>query len=324
MLCFADCLGALVIPFGRDAGSKVRPALKLPAYTVDVEWVVSPFVAGRLGEERSCGCEVADCTSLDLPVLSPDEEELARQKARLADLEDELADRELALATRRRELADFQTRYLGVVGVRMAELDQLEAQIAAILAARERSPEADVRAERAYEQARESAEALGDDPDALRQAAAEAPREIPEDLKKLFRKVAKAVHPDHAANDEERPLRERAMAEANAAYAAGDVDRLKAILADWENRPEAVSGDGTGAELVRVIRAIAAVEARLATVAAEFNACATGSLWRLYEDALTAEAEGRDLLQELAEELESRIVEARRRIAQLRGAQEAQ
>lgn len=260
---------------------------------------------------------MTDGTTLDFPVLRPEEEELARLRARLADLQDELADRELDLATRRRELTDFQTRYLVIVGTRLAELDQREAQIAALLAARQPSPEAEREAEASAARARESAEALGDDPDALRQAAAEAPREIPEDLKKLFRKVAKAVHPDYAADDDERPLRERAMAEANAAYETGDVDRLKAILADWENRPEAVPGEGTGAELVRVIRAVAAVEARIAELAAEIASCGEGSLAALFAQAQEAHAEGRDLLEEMAGDVESRLAAATLRLHEL-------
>ncbi len=260
---------------------------------------------------------MADGTTLDAPLLRPEDEELARLRSRLADLQDELADRELDLATRRRELADFQMRYLAIVGVRLAELDQLEARIAALLAARDPSPEAEREAEASATRARESAEALGDDPDALRQAAAETPQMIPEDLKKLYRKVAKAVHPDYAADDDERPLRERAMAEANAAYESGDVDRLKAILADWENRPEAVPGEGTGAELVRVIRAIAAVEARLAEVAAELTSLAETSLAALFAKAQNAEADGCDLLQEMAEDVDRRIADARIRLRTL-------
>ena len=255
-------------------------------------------------------------------MLRPEEEELARLQARLADLEEELADRELDLATRRRELLDFQTRYLAIVGTRLAELDQLEAQIAVLLAAREPSPEAEHEAETSAARARESAEALGDDPDALRQAAAEAPREIPEELKKLYRQVAKAVHPDYAADDDERPLRERAMAEANAAYEVGDVERLKAILENWESRPEAVSGDGTGADLVRAIRAAAVVEARLAELAAELASCAEGSLAELHDNASAAQAEGRDLLQEMVDDLDGRISAARRRLEELSIVQE--
>lgn len=252
----------------------------------------------------------------------PEEEELARLRAHLAELQEELADRELDLATRRRELLDFQTRYLAIVGTRLAELDQLEAQIAALLAAQAPSPEAEREAEASAERARESAEALGDDPDALRRAAEEPKLEIPEDLKKLYRTVAKTVHPDYAVDDEDRALRERAMAEANAAYESGDAERLKAILEDWESRPEAVSGDGTGAELVRVIRAVSAVEARLSELTAELTVCTEGSLAELYDEASAAQTEGRDLLREMAEDLDVRVSAARRRIEELSLVQE--
>jgi len=261
---------------------------------------------------------MADRAEVGFRSLRPEEEELARLRAKLASLKDELADRELELATRRRELLDFQLRYLAIVGTRFAELDRLLAEIAALEAARAPSAEAQRQAEASAEQARESAEALGDDPDALRQAAEEPKLEISEDLKKLYRKVAKAVHPDYATDDDDRALRERAMAEANTAYEAGDVQRLRAILEDWENSPDAVTGDGTGADLVRVIRAIAAVEARLAALVSELATCAEGSLAELADEAMTAEAEGRDLLRDMADEVERRIDAARRKLADLR------
>ena len=164
---------------------------------------------------------MTDATQAGFRTRKPEEEELARLRSKLDGLKDELADRELELATRRRILLDFQRRYLAVVGIKLAELDRLVAEIAALEALRAPSPEAERQAGASAQRARESAEALGDDPDALRQAAEEPKREIPEDLKRLYRKAAKAVHPDYAADEEDRVLRERAMAEANAAYEAG-------------------------------------------------------------------------------------------------------
>ena len=141
--------------------------------------------------------------------------------------------------------------------------------------------------------------------------------EIPEDLKKLYRKVAKAVHPDYAGDEEDRVLRERAMAEANAAYETGDAERLKSILEEWENSPDAVSGEGPGADLVRVIRAVAAIEARLVALAGELASLAEGSLAALYDQYTAAEADGRDLLQAMAAEVDNRIAVAHRRLEEL-------
>jgi len=260
---------------------------------------------------------LTDGTTVGFRTHRPEDEELARLRARLAALKDELADRELELATHRRELLDFQLRYLAIVGTRFAELDRLVAEITALEAARAPSPEAECHAKASAERARESAEALGDDPHALQQAAEESKLEIPEDLKKLYRKVAKAVHPDYASDDGDRARRERAMAEANAAYEAGNAERLTSILEDWESSPDAVSGDGTGADLVRVIRAIAAVEARLTALVDEIATITEGSLAELYEEATAAEATGRNLLQELADDVDARIAAARRRLEEL-------
>jgi len=265
---------------------------------------------------------VTDGKTVGSPRQPPEEEELARLEARLAGLEEELADRELELATILRELRDFELRFLAIVGTRQAELDRLEARIAALLAVRDPSLEAEQSAAASAEQARQSAEELGDDPEALAQAASEPQREIPEDLKKLFRQVAKSVHPDLAADDADRVLRERQMVAANAAYVAGDVQQLRALLDDWQSRPEAVRGDDTGAQLVRALRRIAAVEKRLADLAAEIAACDEGSLAQLHAQAQAAQAEGRDLLQEMAAEVECRIAAATLRLRELADATE--
>ena len=61
---------------------------------------------------------------------TPEERELAAKNADLAALEIQLAQRELDVATLRVELHGFEQRYLRTVGVKFAEIDDLEAQIA--------------------------------------------------------------------------------------------------------------------------------------------------------------------------------------------------
>jgi hypothetical protein len=57
---------------------------------------------------------------------TPEERELKTKKAVLAALETELAQRKLDLATLRLELHAFEQRYLRIVGVKFAEIDELE------------------------------------------------------------------------------------------------------------------------------------------------------------------------------------------------------
>src|SRR5260370_11996395 len=63
-------------------------------------------------------------------MLTPEEEELARKKTMLAELEAQLADRELELASLLADLVHFEKRYLQTVGRRYAILDELKAKIA--------------------------------------------------------------------------------------------------------------------------------------------------------------------------------------------------
>ena len=72
-----------------------------------------------------------------------------------------------------------------------------------------------------------------------------------------------------------------------------------------------MTGDGPGAELVRVIRKIAQVEKRLKTIAAEMDQLGQGQLFKLKQQVEEAQANGRDLLKELAERLDREIDQAR-------------
>src|SRR5437660_2672494 len=120
---------------------------------------------------------------------TPEEQELEKKKVELASLEADLIQRELDLAALHAELAEFEGRYLRTVGVLYAELDEIEAQIAEAQA--RRTPNdlgAQEQAARARAQAQESFQST--------RAIAEPKFKPTESLKKLFREVAKRIHPD--------------------------------------------------------------------------------------------------------------------------------
>jgi len=243
---------------------------------------------------------------------TPEEEELARKRAELDALEAELAERELDLATLLSELHRFDLHYLHVVGARYAELDELQAQIAE---ARARQTSDDPRARQQATDARARAEESAET--AAKGRAAEPRFQPSERLRKLFREVARRVHPDLANNDGERARRTRLMAEANGAYEKGDEARLEAILREWETSPESVAGEGPGAELVRVIRKIAQVHARLEAIDAEVARLKDSPLWTLKAKVEDAEGEGRDLLTEMVTALDQQLSDAREVLARV-------
>lgn len=245
-------------------------------------------------------------------VQTPEERELARKQADIDRLSAQLADRELELATLRAELTAFQIRYLRAVGPCYRELDDLEARLAEL---RARQSPHDSAARRQAKEARARAE---DSREQVEEAAREPEPVIPTaELKALYRKAAARIHPDRADNDADRDYRNEAMAALNAAYRDGDLARIEALLHDYEQRPEAITGEDVGAKLIRLIRQVAQLEQRLATTEEEIAALRASELYQLQQQIQAEEAQGRDPLGQLAAQLQRQIKTARRTLAQL-------
>lgn len=245
--------------------------------------------------------------------LSPEQRELDAKKVELATLEVKLVQQELDLTTLRAELRTFEAQYVRIVGAKFAARDELEAQVAEVIA-RQRPQDftagrtaADARA-----RARESAEAavLPDHLPAISQ-----PFSPTDDLKRLYREIAKLVHPDLTTDDRERERRTRMMAAANQAFANGDKRELERILEEWETSPEFVPGEGIGPELVRTIRKLHQANQRLGQIDEELSALRHTDLYQLKERCDVAQSAGRDLLADMAEHLDAEIAELTARLA---------
>jgi hypothetical protein len=249
-------------------------------------------------------------------LMTPEEEELERKKASLAELEATLADRELELASFLADLVHFEKHYLQTVGRRYAILDELRAKIAEVRA-RQNPQEQDVgeQARRARAKARESAQAIGEGkPEDSDDTISGSNRS--ETLRNLFRQAAKLLHPDLTLDGEEKKKRHRLMGEINEAYARGDEERIRAILRDWHASPENVQGDGPGTELVRVIRKIAQVEKRLKAIAAEMEQLRHSELFKLKQQVEEAHKNQREVLKELGLRIDIEIEQARQELQQ--------
>jgi DNA repair exonuclease SbcCD ATPase subunit len=238
--------------------------------------------------------------------LSPEEEELAAKREELARLESQLADQELSLASLKAEMAAFEGLYLRRVGVLYAELDEWNARLAELRAEQTGTPEAQAEAAEARAQAEEAHSAAHGE-------AAEVQPFLPTaDLKKLYREAAKRVHPDTATDDADRVRRERLMKEVNAAYAVGDEDALRRILADLDASPDAVQGAGVGADLIRVLRQLKQLRNRIAAIEQELAALQGSEIALLYQDVERGRQKGRDLLAEMAATVSEKINRAKR------------
>ena len=241
---------------------------------------------------------------------TPEEEHLAEQERLLAELTEELAAREAEFATDGVEFARFRLEYLRRFAPLYAEVDRLEAEIARRLAQQEPIVDRMTEADSAEQRAQDSERILHDAREDAGPAweAEEEPRRAPEpELRDLFRQAAKKLHPDLAASEEERARRTASMAALNAAYERGNAEAIRRILADEAARPEVVKGDGVAARLVRVLRSIAQVRARLAEMERHSAALAADPMHALFAEVREAWLAGGDPLAEDEAELRARI-----------------
>lgn len=249
--------------------------------------------------------------------LGPDEEELLQKYAELAQLESELAESELNLATLLADLHAFEQQYVRRTGAAYAQLDELKARIAEALAGRSQDAQAKAEAEEARRRAQESKETsdrvagLGESPFVYRS----------DELKALYRAVARKIHPDLGKDDADRERRTRLMAEANRAYEAGDEARLAAILAGWEDSPDSFDGADIAAQLARVVKRIAQVRARLDAISREVASVQERTLWQLKEKVEAAREQGRDLIQEIVDIVSEQIARERQRLNDVQAGQ---
>lgn len=230
----------------------------------------------------------------------------------LATREAELVRRERDLSALKLDLQRLQSRYLDEVGALYAELSTLEAAVA----------DAEIRAGLRPPPGVHTHDEVGGDAAAAGAGADDAPwaggcstRAAPtDDLRRMFRDVAKAVHPDLALDEPARYRRHSLMAEANRAYAERDEDRLRLILRAWESSPEAVIGDDPGAHRARGERRRAQIDARLLAIETELADLHGSAIWRLKGKIDDARAKGWDLFAEMVLQVKGEIGRARARL----------
>lgn len=243
-------------------------------------------------------------------ILSPQAEELQARRRELADLRRTLADKELELSTENAQLHLFERRYQNVVGQMYAELDQVKAQVLGL--ASKLFPKAEnfrEEAESAREQAREFKE---ESPEV------EKPRKEfnpPENLKKLFRRVAKRIHPDLASSATERERRHELMTKLNQAYDSLDEEAIRAIMVEWEEPIHEKLE--LGEQLVLVVSQIARLRKRLHEISDELEDLTLTEMFQLKKNIESAELEGRDLLQEISDDIEEKIKKTKTQIRDL-------
>lgn len=248
--------------------------------------------------------------------LTPEEEELDKRRAEVAALSATLAEKEQELEDLRIALSRFNSRYLEKVGRKYAELDEVLAKVAEAEARRKPQDKAAAQeATTARAKASETAAELRGQ--LAREREISGPDEATDECKRLYRKIATIIHPDKSTDETSREVRTRLMAELNEAYAQRDVNRMREILREWDSSPDTVTGDGAGADLVRVIRTLAQIRRRIARIEEETRQVKASDVFGLMDDERKAREAGRDLLAEMATAVQSRVDQAKQQLSAL-------
>jgi hypothetical protein len=236
-------------------------------------------------------------------------------KALIAQLEGEVVEAEVRLAEELTAVNAFEFKLRAGVRQLMNRLDELAAQIA------------DLR-----KQLRHHYDfAFGDDGDWSYQHVEEAFHEprldyndyryhnsIPEpqdgrldedqaaELKHLYRQLARRFHPDMGVGADDRLYRTQLMMAINAAYAAGDLERLKELALEPDLTDlDAIANDEQLIDFL--LRELARLQRRLAEIKDELVSVHAKKHYRLMQQAHRAEEKGQDWLAEMKAQLQEEI-----------------
>ncbi|MEP7310652.1 MAG: hypothetical protein ABJA98_34550 [Acidobacteriota bacterium] len=225
-------------------------------------------------------------------------------RSRLAEREAILGARDAEVARVKSDLDAFRIKYRQQVGLLHEQLDRLELEIA----------------EAELDELSRRLKIAGGDPTVPPAGAQPAPppRYTSDVVRKLFRDVAKAIHPDLARDELARDRRHALMVAANRAYALGDEEELRLILQAWERSPEAVQGSHPEAMRLRLVRRIAQIDEQLEMLVSDLSALKDSPSWKLKAMVDEAAAKGKDLVREMVARLKRDILVATNRLDAMR------
>lgn len=239
---------------------------------------------------------------------------LAEKHAELEMLTNLKAEKERAFEDLNLSIEQFRQRYSSEVGQKQAELNRLNAELEKLIA--RKTPNifnVNPKSSGIEPQVECSAE--------QNEAASIEPEVVPshkisdlKEVKKVYRKIASVIHPDKCTDSRARALRTKLMVELNDAYAQKDTVAMQRILEKWEETPEAVAGESTDAELVRIHRSIEQMKKRIMEIEKEISRIRTSEIYRLMVKVQKEDRVGRDSFTEISMSIDAKIQDVKNRL----------
>lgn len=144
----------------------------------------------------------------------------------------------------------------------------------------------------------------------------EAPSPERSNLRALYRELAKRFHPDLTTDPEQKMWREGVMAEINAAYQSKDLAALRA-LQDRSDRPPPPVDKTSEEQTIEMQAEVIRLDGVIAKLQRQLNELAASELVQLQLSVSMAKQSGRDLLAEIARDLEREIAQVKVELATL-------
>ena len=127
-----------------------------------------------------------------------------------------------------------------------------------------------------------------------------------EQIKKLFRELARRFHPDLTSDPEEKKWREDVMTRVNQAYSNRDLKALRA-LAEQPDRPVAAPNQTKDQEIASLKSELKRLDGVIADLKARINHLEESPAWLLKMEARLKRRSGADLLTELEARIREQI-----------------
>ena len=236
---------------------------------------------------------------------------MTRLRAALAQAQDELIEAEAVLADHLAEINAFEFEFEARVGYLMDILEALEKEIerynerVRIARNKEIFGHAYISVEDQYRRTWQAPPSSAPTPPPQPLSPAS---EV--EIKKLYRQLARRFHPDLATNETERTHRTKKMQAINDAYAARSLTELVVLAEGMDMTIDSGSGHSgqTEAQLIEALQAeLRRCQRRLREIEKEVRNLRYRPSVEISLEVKSAHRQGRDLLAEMAAELEHKI-----------------